>query len=686
MHFESSAWRNGEIVALPESSKGNMLAGQASPYLLQHAHNPVHWQPWSPQVFAEARDRDCPVLLSIGYAACHWCHVMAHESFENADIAALMNKFFVNVKVDREERPDIDQVYMNALHAMGEQGGWPLTMFLDADGQPFWGGTYFPPEPRYGRQGFPEVLQAISAAWQSDRDRIAKNGEVLRHYLADLSAPSVAAEIPDGAAFAEFTAALARMRDFDHGGLRGAPKFPNAPMMEIWFRAGLDDRGESYREAFLEAIRAMSLGGIYDHIGGGLARYSVDESWLVPHFEKMLYDNAHYLRQLVWANQLTPQPLFRRRIAETIAWLMRDMRLAQGGFASSLDADSEGVEGRYYVWTPGQLDAVLGDRAAQFAAAYDITVDGNFEGTSIANRLGSPSLAEGVEEQLAGDRLKLLQARYERVAPMRDDKVLSDWNGYLIRSLAEAGFALEHQGWIDAAMAAFRFITESVEKDRGLAHSWREGIAVRPPLASDIAALVNAAVTLHQVSGNPQYLDDARRWLEILTADFTDGNGGYYLTSIHADPLLSRPRCDADDANPSPASQLVEAMSRCAAHLDDPQWLERAHRLAANLAGACRGKQMGIAGLFNAADHLRRHRHIKIFAPNRKTAEPFLAIVRAIADPDLTFSVAHDKSANYFGAIIDTTGIPVSAVICRAQTCSAPFGDPEEFRRYLMKV
>jgi uncharacterized protein len=661
-----------------------MLAGEVSPYLRQHATNPVNWRPWSPQIFAEARAADRPILLSIGYAACHWCHVMAHESFENADIAALMNDLFVNVKVDREERPEIDQIYMNALHAMGEQGGWPLTMFLDADGQPFWGGTYFPPESRYGRPGFPDILRAISNAWKSDRDRIAKNGEALRRYLTDQSAPAGQADIPDKAAFADFATALARMRDHEHGGLRGAPKFPNAPMMETWFRANLESGDENHAEAFLAAIRAMSLGGIYDHVGGGLARYSVDERWLVPHFEKMLYDNAHYLRQLGWAFQLASEPLFRRRIEETVAWLTRDMLLSPGGFASSLDADSEGVEGKYYVWTPHEVETVLGDRAVRFNAIYNITAAGNFEGKSIPNRLQGPTLPENEEAELADCRRLLLQARYDRIAPMRDDKRLSDWNGYMIRALAEVGFVLERQEWIEAAESAYRFITESVETEDGLAHSWRDGVAIRPPLASDLAALVNAAATLHQICGKTGYIDDARRWLEMLVADFSDGNGGYYLTSVKADPLLARPRCDADDANPSPASQLIEALSRCAAFLDEPQWLERAYRLAANLAGACQGRQMAIAGLFNAASHLRRHRHIKILAQNRKDAKPFLDILRSIADPDLTFTVVVDKLANYFGLSISAADDSASAVICQAQSCSAPIADPQEFKAILL--
>lgn len=667
--------------------RNNILSGEASPYLLQHAGNPVHWRPWSASVFAEARERDRPILLSVGYAACHWCHVMAHESFENDDIADLMNQNFVNVKVDREERPDIDQTYMNALHAMGEQGGWPLTMFLDPQGLPFWGGTYFPPEPRFGRPGFPQILQAIDKAWREDRDTILKNGAALRRYLSQMSAPPQIDGMPASKSFDEYASALLELRDFDHGGIRGAPKFPNAPMMEVWFRAALraGTRADDFRNAFIHAVTAMSQGGIYDHVGGGMSRYSVDEIWLVPHFEKMLYDNAHLIRHLVWAIQLDPLELFCSRIEETIAWLVREMRTSDGAFASSLDADSQGVEGKYYVWTPAEIEEVLGKRAPAFSAAYDITDTGNFDGVNIPNRLKASEPESREEANLAKDRTLLLSARSMRIPPARDDKVLTDWNAYMIRALAQAGFTLARPKWIGLADKAFRFLACSVEKDGGLAHSWRNGVAVRPALATDIAAMINAAISLTEISLT-DYLSHVERWLSILDADYGDNHGGYYLTSRHADPLPARPRCDSDEANPSGASQLIEAMVRAAAHLNEPKYLDRAFRLAANLHAASRDRRLGMAGLFNAVDCLYRHRHVKIFAADPVETEPFIAVLRKIADPNLTFSVEEfNKPANFLGTRITPPRGP-SAVICARQSCSAPISDPDQFAVSLAEV
>ncbi len=342
----------------------NLLANESSPYLRQHADNPVHWRPWGAEALAEARATGKPILLSVGYAACHWCHVMAHESFENDAIAAVMNELFVNVKVDREERPDIDHIYMAALQAMGEQGGWPMTMFLDPEGRPFWGGTYFPPERRYGRPGFPEIMRAISNAWHTEPDKLLQNGAALQNHLQALSQPGSAQSMPAPADVANFAQNLLTLHDETNGGIRGAPKFPNAPLTEVWLRAARGDAGSRSGKAFLHTIERISEGGIYDHLGGGLSRYSVDDRWLVPHFEKMLYDNAHYLRALVWAFKLDPKPLFRRRIEETIRWAVREMQMPGGAFASSLDADSEGEEGRFYVWSEAEIDRLLGADAA----------------------------------------------------------------------------------------------------------------------------------------------------------------------------------------------------------------------------------------------------------------------------------------------------------------------------------
>ncbi|MCB1461486.1 MAG: thioredoxin domain-containing protein [Nitratireductor sp.] len=667
----------------------NLLAGQSSPYLLQHADNPVHWRPWGEEALSEARETDKPILLSIGYAACHWCHVMAHESFENPQIAALMNQLYVNVKVDREERPDIDQVYMAALHALGEQGGWPLTMFLAPDGRPFWGGTYFPPQSRYGRPGFPQVLEAIEKAYRTERQTIEKNASVLNAHLQELSQPPGRPANPDLSMFDTFATRLLAMHDLTNGGLRGAPKFPNAPMTEIWLRAACRKPEADFRKAFLHTLERISQGGIYDHVGGGLARYSTDENWLVPHFEKMLYDNAHYIRLLTRAWQLDSRPLFRVRIEESIEWLTREMRMPGGAFASSLDADSEGEEGRYYVWTKGDIDEALGNNADLFSNAYDVTLSGNFHesgipGANVLNRLNVEPGTRQEEELLAQCRNVLFALREKRIRPGLDDKILCDWNGYMIQALAEAGFVFNRKDWVELAETAFRFICESMAVDGEFSHSWRDGIHVRPGLATDYGSMANASIALNGATGNGQYLEKAGQWLAILERDYTDGQGGYYLTSLKAGDITVRPRADFDEANPSGASQILEAVIRLARLTGDPSLFDRARKLAANLYSASMNATHGSAGYANASHSLLNGRHAKIYADEPADAEAWIDILRHTPDPSLTWQIvpAYRKDSHFGLELIPPPNRP-AAILCSDNACSAPLTSPQAFREAL---
>ncbi|MCU0789466.1 MAG: thioredoxin domain-containing protein [Nitratireductor sp.] len=662
----------------------NLLANESSPYLRQHADNPVHWRPWGEKALEEARTADKPILLSIGYAACHWCHVMAHESFENEAVAAVMNELFVNVKVDREERPDIDQIYMAALNAMGEHGGWPMTMFLDPEGRPFWGGTYFPPERRYGRPGFVEIMRAISKAWHADRESLLKNGAALKNHLEASSASGPDAGLPTPNDTTAFATNLLSLHDREHGGIRGAPKFPNAPLTEVWLRAARCNARSDFGQAFLHTIERMSQGGIYDHLGGGLSRYSVDDRWLVPHFEKMLYDNAHYLRTLVWAWKLDQRPLFRTRIEETIGWAVREMRMPGGAFASSLDADSEGEEGKFYVWSESVIDAVLGPDAPFLKLHYGVTEEGNFEGHNILNRLEAPPLDAEGEERLSRLREKLLEAREKRIRPGLDDKILADWNGYFIRALAEAAFAFNLAEWLDLAETAFRFIAESMNEDGKLSHSWREGISVRPAMATDYGAMINAALTLYEVTGKAEYLDAATAWQSVLDRDYADGRGSYFLTSSEAGALITRPRANMDEANPSGASQILEGMVRLATLAGDQEMLEKAWKLTRNLHAFASGSRYGIAGYFNALDTLQRQRHVTVQARDHAGAESFLEAIRNVADPALTFAVTPEgKPATFFGAeLAPPSGAP-RAILCTQQACSAPMAKAEELAEAL---
>lgn len=662
----------------------NLLADQSSPYLLQHASNPVHWRPWSEPAFTEAVSQDKPILLSIGYAACHWCHVMAHESFENPEIADLMNEFFINIKVDREERADVDQIYMAALHAMGEQGGWPLTMFLFPDKRPFWGGTYFPPEPRYGRPGFAQLLHAIHRAWTDDRQTLQTNATALGKHVSSISVVPAAPGAAPRDLFNRLAASLLEMHDPVNGGIRGSPKFPNAPMTETWFRAANGSAATDAGSAFLHTIKRISLGGIYDHLAGGIARYSTDEQWLVPHFEKMLYDNAHYIRCLTWANQLEPNPLFRARIEQTVRWLSSEMRQQTGAYASSLDADTEGHEGKYYLWSKHEIDSILGPDAETFCARYGVSESGNFEGANILNLLGPALPSQKTEYEYAQVREKLLAARRSRPSPAVDDKILADWNGYLIRALAEAGFALDQPKWNDQAAAAFRFITESMQIGAKLSHSWRDGIHVRPALSVDYAAMMNAAISLYLSTQDTAYLDQALSWLTVLDTDYSDNAGGYFLTSVESTDLLTRPRGDIDDPNPSPASQVLEAVTRLAQITGKTELLDKAHAIASNLYASIKNSRFGSAGFANALHTLHHGRHVTCYADNPEESHSWLGVLRTIPDPALTWDIRPHHSAKlHHGTTLPRPEISPAALVCTQMTCSPILTKPEELRRFL---
>src|SRR5262245_7985855 len=510
------------MAAPAQSVHQNRLAHETSPYLLQHQHNPVDWWPWGPAALAEAKRSNKPILLSVGYAACHWCHVMAHESFEDEATAAVMNELFVNIKVDREERPDIDQIYMHALHMLGEQGGWPLTMFLTPDGEPVWGGTYFPKESRYGRPAFTAVCRELARLFREEPDRILKNRDALMARLAAVSRPEHrvtigVAELDDAAA------QLGRMIDPVNGGLRGAPKFPQCTMLENLWRAGLR-RGETRFFALVErSLERMCRGGIFDHLGGGFSRYSVDERWLVPHFEKMLYDNAQLLELLALAYRRSGHPLFRTRAEETVGWLRREMVTPAGAFAASLDADSEGEEGKYYVWSLREIDQVLGaDDAAFFAANYDVTADGNFEGHNILNELKDLPRNITTEPRLAALRSRLHEARETRVRPGLDDKILADWNGLMIAGLVNSGILLKEPSWIALARSAFDFVATNMTRGDRLGHAWRADRLVYPGLASDFAAMVRAALALYEATGEAPYVVHAQKWQAALERHYAD--------------------------------------------------------------------------------------------------------------------------------------------------------------------
>ena len=565
----------------------NRLAEATSPYLLQHSDNPVHWQPWDETALAEARARDKPILLSIGYAACHWCHVMAHESFENPAIAALMNEHFVGIKVDREERPDLDQLYQHALALLGQHGGWPLTMFLTPAGEPFWGGTYFPPESRYGRPGFPEVLETVARIWRDDRDRVTSNTTALTDALARLATPA-RPEALSPAFVTETAQRLIQAFDTVHGGFAGAPKFPQAPVLHLLWRQALATGDPGIRQAVLHTLVNISQGGIYDHLGGGFARYSVDALWLVPHFEKMLYDNAQLIALLSDAAADTGNPLFAARVAETVGWLEREM-LVENAFASSLDADSEGEEGKFYVWDAAEIDRLLGPDARAFRLAYGVTDAGNWEGKTILNRLHQTGLASPAEETaLRASADVLLAARERRVRPGRDDKVLADWNGLTIAARARANVVFRRPEWLERAEAAFAFVCRNMTRGDRLAHSWRAGRRLELAFLDDYAQMAAAALALFQHTTRPEYLQRAVDWIARLDADYLDPAGGYFQVAADATDVLVRPKNAQDGPTPAANGTLVGVLARLYALTGESKYGARAEQLLEVFSGEAR--------------------------------------------------------------------------------------------------
>ncbi len=665
----------------------NLLARETSPYLLQHADNPVHWRPWGPAALEEARRRDRPLLVSIGYAACHWCHVMAHESFEDAETAALMNDLFVCVKIDREERPDIDHIYMSALHAMGEQGGWPLTMFATPDGAPFWGGTYFPPAARWGKPSFKQVCHAIDHAWRTQREQIGRNAEAVGAHLAELSASQAGAAI-EASDLARAAHAFSRIVDRDHGGIGGAPKFPNMPIFRFLWNEYFRARDVDAREAVRGLLAAMSEGGVYDHLGGGYARYSVDAEWLAPHFEKMLYDNAQALELLARAHADAPTPLFAARARETVDWLMREMRAqtpAGRAFAAAQDADQDGEEGLFYTWRAEEIDAALGPEAALFKDAYDVRPGGNWEGRTVLRRVTPPGDA-ATEARLAAARAKLFALREGRPKPARDDKVLADWNGLTIAALAKAACVFDEPDWLAAAREAFDAVDATLKDQAGdLAHAWRGRVSAAGQL-DDCAAMTLAALALFEAGGERRFLDRAAELARRAEDLFGAGDGGFYLVSRDAtDTPGARPRHARDNATPAGAGQMAQALTLLWRLTGEDGWRIAAERALAAFSGA-RDQLPMSPTLLTAADNMARGRLVVIAGDD---GERLARIARAAADPAISAMVTRD-GADWPAASPAHGRTPVAgaaaAYVCENGVCGLPIVSPDELQREIRRA
>jgi hypothetical protein len=575
--------------------------------------------------------------------------------------------------VDREERPDIDHLYMSALHALGEQGGWPLTMFIAPDGAPFWGGTYFPPEPRWGRPSFRQVLMGVSDAWHAGDEAVTKNTGALRQVLERMSAAHPG-DLPTPVHLDAVATALLRLNDPEHGGLRGAPKFPNPPIFRFLWQNAFRTGAPEGKEALHLMLQRMSHGGIYDHLGGGYARYATDAIWLVPHFEKMLYDNAQLLELLALAHAHRPDPLYAARAEETVGWMMRDMTAAGAAFAASEDADSEGEEGKFYVWTEAEVDALLGGAAAAFKRAYDVTPGGNWEGHTILRRVTPPGSPEE-EAALAQSRAILFAAREKRIRPGRDDKVLADWNGLTIAALARAATVFGHPEWLQRAMQAQDFIlAELAGPDGRVQHAWRLGRATAAGLLDDQAAMARASLALFEASGDARRLQQAIQ-LAKATDAFADGQGGYYQTAVDAtDVPLARPRTAADNATPAGNGVLAEVFARLWHLTGDTAWRERAEALLRAFTGNP-DQLAAMPTLLAAADLLEEAATVVVAGT---PAEPLAPVALATADPTVVVLRANDPGQlppqhPAFGKPAGTQG--AVAYVCRRQICGLPISD-----------
>jgi uncharacterized protein YyaL (SSP411 family) len=594
----------------------NRLAAESSPYLRQHADNPVDWYAWGDEAFAAAREADRPILLSVGYSACHWCHVMAHESFEDPEVAALMNDLFVNVKVDREERPDVDAVYMEAVQATTGQGGWPMTVFLTPDGRPFFGGTYFPKETRGGMISFPDLCRRVDELWRTRRSDVDEQAGQLTGALGRTALLEPGDDLPGAETLAAAERQLVDQHDAAGGGFGGAPKFPQAMSLDLLVR--LLARGgaggapaDAVRAAVETSLDAMASGGIYDHLGGGFARYSVDDRWLVPHFEKMLYDQALLTRAYLHAWQVTGHDRYRQVVEETVGYVLRDLRHPAGGFTSAEDADSEGEEGLFYVWTPDQVVAALdgdADLADEVMAYYGVTPAGNFEGRTILNRLrhrGDLDRPPRVEDA----RRRLFAARERRVRPGRDDKVLTEWNGLMLAALAEAAAATGRDDWREAAVATGEFLLGALRRDDGRwLRSWQaDGGARHLAVAADLAALVDAFTRLAEATGEARWVAEAAATADALLDLFWDpARGGLFTTGADAEKLVARDKDLMDNATPSANSLAAVALVRLAGLTGEGRYRHHADQIL-RLAGPVATRHPLAFGYLLAAVDLSVH-------------------------------------------------------------------------------
>ena len=683
----------------------NRLGEQTSPYLLQHKNNPVHWHAWGDEALALAKQLDRPILLSIGYSSCHWCHVMAHESFENAETAALMNEHFVNIKVDREERPDLDVIYQSALALMGQPGGWPLTVFLTPDAKPFWGGTYFPPEPRYGRPGFKEVLVGLNEAWEKTRARVTSNVDVIVDALKALSDPQPG-KMLDMKILDQVASGMLRAIDPALGGFRGAPKFPQTPYLKFLWRAWRRTGSTLYFDAVVTSLERMAQGGIYDHLGGGFARYSTDEEWRVPHFEKMLYDNALLISLMSEVYKETRSALLKVRVEESIQWLMREMKVNDSrhddgrfAFATALDADSAGPDGRheeglYYIWSEDEIDATLGAASPLFKQTYGVTAPGNWidggdggKGANVLHRRTPYPAAPAIEAAIAQARDSLLAARNARPRPSRDDKVLADLNGLAVQALCDAAAAFARPEWLAHAKTVFDFVCKNMSVDGRLKRSWTSGHSAHRAVLDDVAQMSRAALALFEASGDEAYLAQAEAWTAQADDLFwCDSDGGYCLSARDATDVITRSRVCADNALPNGNGTMADVLARLYLITGQEGYRAKAHALINAFPADSPDAVANMPTLLVAYELLATGAQVVVVNSDETTeAQPLIdaaltapgslrVILRSVGNAAPRGHPAFGKTAFEGHAV---------AYICRGGVCHEPVTDAASLRKAL---
>jgi uncharacterized protein len=677
----------------------NRLANETSPYLLQHAHNPVDWFPWGDEAFQKANAENKPILLSIGYSACHWCHVMEHESFEDEKIAALMNDLFVSIKVDREERPDLDEIYMNAVQMLTGRGGWPMTVFLTPERKPFYGGTYFPPEDRQGMPGFPRVLMGVAQAYREKPQDVEKSVGQILSALERMSQSQESKVAFSLEAIAESAEQISRAYDSDHGGLGRAPKFPNAGVYELFLRHYDQSKNQRFLEMVTHTLTKMAQGGIYDHLGGGFHRYSVDEKWLVPHFEKMLYDNAQLVRIYAQLYCVTRDELFKNVTEETLDYLLREMLHSEGGFYSTQDADSEGEEGKFFIWSPQEVNQILGEEAGEiFSRIYDVSDFGNFEGRNILHPILTLEQAsklfkkdpKAIAVLISDSKKKLFQEREKRIKPFRDEKIITSWNGLMLSGLAEAIKISPRQSYLDTANRTLQFFFSKMFRDGHLLHTYKDGTAKLLGYLDDYAFMAVGLLDLYEATFDRAQLARAIELADTMVSEFWDEkDGAFFYTGKSHEQLISRAKPVFDASIPSGNSMATHLLLRLYYLTGREVYLQRAETVLRSYYDAMLSQPFGFAHMLCALDlYLRKPKEIVVIG-NRKDANiaELINRIHSIYLPNKTLQLAGpDESLEKISPLLrgktQLDGKP-TVYVCHNFTCSLPVTSWEEIKPLL---